>query len=299
MIIAGGLIVSRFVHYLAVSVLFGGALFPLYGLAQPKPDLDGPLTWLRPFLFGAALLGLVSGIAWFGFAMAEVNASASAVGKFMTIRNPEFAVWLFRLLLAVGLVLLLLGSRVAGRRFHAVLFGSLILLASIAWTGHAGSDQSSAAPVHRILDAFHLVGAGVWIGALAVLVRLAMIALNGPSDSGLRILHDALSRFSSVGSIVVATLALSGILNPSFLSSFRTAYGQVLLAKLAIFGAMLLLAAGNRYWLTPSLSRTLKTASGSQAITHALALSLLAETTLAVLALVLVAWLGILSPALR
>jgi putative copper export protein len=57
----------------------------------------------------------------------------------------------------------------------------------------------------------------------------------------------------SVRALLLASMAaLSGILNPSFLSSLRTTYGQVLLAKLAIFGVMLLLAAGNRYWPTPS-----------------------------------------------
>ena len=62
---------------------------------------------------------------------------------------------------------------------------------------------------------------------------------------------------------------------------------------------MLLLAAANRYWLTPRLSQALESNDGSAAATGVLALSILTETTLAVVVLALVGWLGILTPALR
>jgi putative copper resistance protein D len=300
-ILAAGLIASRFVHYLALSILFGGALFPLYGVAPPRTNKQRVPAWLRALLLGAALLATVSGLSWLVFTAAGMSGSLSGITDpailSMVIRNTDFGrIWVFRLVLATGLVLLLLGRQVPAWRFHAVVFGSLILLASIAWTGHAGSDASSAGLPHRIADASHLVAAGVWVGALVVFSRLTMIAVRQPRDEDLRTLHHALSRFSSVGTIVVVTLVLTGLANPGFLSSFGTAYGQVLLVKLALFGAMLLLAAANRFWLTPRLASTLESALNSEGPTRALRASILAETALAALVLLAVGWLGTLAP---
>ena len=286
MTLAGGLVVARFVHYLVLSILFGGALFPLYGFAQPKTDLGEPLIWLRPLVFGAACLTLVSGVIWFGIVYA-------------TVPGREFDVWIFRLLLATGLVILLLAKQIAGWRYQVVLFGSLVLMATLASTGHAGSDDGPAAPIHRILDVFHLVAAGAWVGALIVFACWVATALQRAQDSDLRILEQSLARFSVIGTMAVVTLSMSGILSPGFLSSFRTIYGQVLLAKLGVFIAMLLLAAANRYWLTPRLLQSLESADGSASATRALGLSILTETTLAVVVLALVGWLGILTPAIR
>jgi putative copper resistance protein D len=300
--IAAGLVVSRFAHYLALSVLFGGALFPFYGFASPRAGTQHMLAWLRGLLLGAALLAWLSGISWFVFTTAGMSGTLSGVTDpailSTMIRDTDFgSVWVLRLLLATALVLLLLPARVTAWRFHAVLFGSLVLLASIALTGHAGSDDGTAGLRHRIADAFHLVAAGVWIGALVVFARLVMMALRKLRDDDLRALHHALSRFSSVGTVVVAILILTGLINPGFFSSsLKTTYTQVLLVKLAMFVAMLLLAAANRFWLTPRLAATLDSASGLESAVAALRLSLLTETALAVLVLAAVAWLGTLSP---
>jgi len=301
MIVAVGLIASRFLHYLALSLLFGGALFPLYGVAPPRADKQHVPAWLHAFLRGAAMLALVSGISWFLFTSAGMSGSLSGIADpailSTVIRDTDFGrIWVFRLLLATGLAVLLLARQVPGWRVDAVLFGSLILLASIAWTGHAGGDSGPAGLVHRISDAFHLLAAGVWIGALVVLARLVMIAVRRLRDDDIETLHQALSRFSGVGTIVVATLVLTGINNPGFLSGFKTGYGQLLLVKLAIFGAMLLLAAANRFWLTPRLSATLNSRSELESAVAALRLSLFAETALAILVLLAVAWMGTLAP---
>src|SRR3981189_3115826 len=54
------------------------------------------------------------------------------------------------------------------------------------------------------------------------------------------------------------TLVASGLINDGFLvgsvsSLLTTLYGQILLAKLGLFGAMLALAAANRFWLVPRM----------------------------------------------
>jgi putative copper resistance protein D len=297
--IAAGLIVSRFVHYLALSILFGGVLFPFYGFAAPRADAQRVAAWLRTLLLSAALLAWLSGISWLVFTTAGMSGSLSGITDptivSIVIRQTDFGrVWVLRLLLASGLVLLLLPARVTAWRFHVVLFGSLILLASIALTGHAGSGVGTIGLRHRIADAFHLAAAGVWVGALVVLARLVTIAVRQLQGDDLRALHFALSRFSSIGPAVVATLVLSGILNPGFLASLKSAYGQVLLVKLVLVGGMLLLAVANRR-LTPRLSGTLDS-NGLKIAVGALRTSLLTETALAILVLAAVAWLGTLAP---
>ena len=78
MTIAAGLIVSRFVHYLALSILFGAALFPFYGSESPQ-DTQRVSAWLRALLLGSAVLAWLSGISWFVFTTAGMSGSLSGV----------------------------------------------------------------------------------------------------------------------------------------------------------------------------------------------------------------------------
>jgi len=280
--IAVGLIIARFVHFLALSVLLGAALFPFYGLARGNGDPYQRLTWLRPLLIGAAVLTLASGLSWFALMLPDV----------------QFGwVWFFRLVLATGLMLLTLSNRAAGGRIESIVIGSLVLLASIALTGNAGSNVGETAFQHRLADAVHLVASGVWIGALVVFSRLVTMSVGHDREEDLQTVHDALARFAGVGTIAVGSLTLSGMLNPGFFSSsLDSAYGQVLLAKLVVFGMMLGLAGANRYWLTPRLSATFNTGGQLKTAISALRASILMETALGVLVLAMVAWLGVLPP---
>jgi putative copper resistance protein D len=82
------------------------------------------------------------------------------------------------------------------------------------------------------------------------------------------------------------------------LTDFRTTpYGQVLLAKLAVFFGMLVLAASNRYRWNPKLGDALNSGLPRSKALTALRGSLLSETVAALAVLGLVAWLGTLAPA--
>lgn len=279
------LIASRFVHYLSLSVLFGAALFPFY--AFPTTASAPRLPGLRAILIASAALTLLSGLCWFSFGLADQRMSASDIAH-VSARDP---VWIFRLLLSAGLVLLLLIKRTPHRPL-AVILGSLALLASIAWTGRLESENPGTDMIYRIVDASHLLAAGVWLGALAMFLAMALRPLGAMRDGDLTMLHHALERFSGVGTIVVVTLIWSGIIHPGFTSLSSTVYSRLLLAKLALFGAMLCLAAANRFWLTPKLSRALEAERGPKAAIRALQVSLVVETVLGVLIMLLVGWLG-------
>ena len=299
--LAAGLIASRFVHYLALSVLFGGALFPFYGIAQWRSDLKHPPAWLPVLLRVAAVLALLSGISWLLFTAAGMSGSISGMTDpsvmSTVVLDTDFGrVWALRLVLVAGLLLLAIGGRMSRGRHYALLAGSLLALATIALTGHAGSDAGRFGFLHRAADAIHLLAAGVWIGALIILAWLVIAAVRSRSDDELSGLHHALAQFSGTGTAVVVALLVTGLINPGFLASLATPYGRVLLAKLGIFGCMLVLAAANRFWLTPRLAVALQSRTRSQSATHMLAASVTIETVLGLLVLLAVAWLGTLAP---
>src|SRR3546814_16044212 len=71
----------------------------------------------------------------------------------------------------------------------------------------------------------------------------------------------ALAWFATAGTVIVGLVIVTGIVNsyaligPQNMSGlFQSAYGQLLLIKLVLFGLMLALAASNRFSLTPALA---------------------------------------------
>ena len=295
------LILSRFVHVFAASLLFGAACFPFYGFSRETTDSDELPSWLRPLLISAAACTLASSVVWF------LVLAADSAGTLLRVTDdaivaPVLAtnfgwVWPSRFLVGTGLLLLLMSKGAGTGRSKTVLVGSAILLASIALNGNAGSNEGPTGFQHRLMDAVHLLASGIWVGALVIFAILAIHSgRRQRRDDDVRRFRDSLSKFSEVGTVTVVILTFSGMLNPAFfLSSLRTAYGQLLLVKIAIFATMLGLAALNRFWLTPRLAAALDSVGQAKAL-RALRASIVAESALAVLVLALVAWLSTLSP---
>ena len=72
---------------------------------------------------------------------------------------------------------------------------------------------------------------------------------------------DAVTRFSMLGMVAVATLVLSGAINAWIIVGtwqvlLATAYGQLLLVKIAVVVTMIAFACVNRLRLTPQLAAT-------------------------------------------
>jgi putative copper resistance protein D len=194
----------------------------------------------------------------------------------------------------VALVLLL---RLApGRRYWRTLAGlGAIGLGALAWGGHGAADPGAAGVVHAIADVIHLLAAGTWLGALLCFVLLLT------SDRAAEAQHQALKRFAGIGSAAVAAILASGLVNGWFLVGPRhldgliaTDWGRLLLVKLALFAAMLALAALNRLRLTPRLEASLT--GDPAAALSALRRSVALESALGLGVLALVAVLGVLAP---
>lgn len=242
---------SRFLHYLAVTTLFGGALFPLYiwrGAEAP----DAVARPLKVVLISAAVSSLVTGLLWLAFTAANMSGDVTAavepglVGAVLT--STDFGrIWSARLLVS----LLVMGVVWASPPKRTLVTSALagVLLASIALTGHARREAGVEGVAHILNDAAHLLAAGIWLGAfipIAITTRAAVAGKIDPTAAG-----EAIKRFSPVGMATVAVLAGAGLINAAIIvgsvdALIGTPYGAVLLIKLALFACMLGLAWMNR-----------------------------------------------------
>ena len=298
------IIATRIVQFAAAVVVFGAPLFLLYGLKGPD---RAALGWPRP-------LAMVASLALFFSAVAALMAQTAAM-----VGDPAAA--LDRAMMGSVMLETPFGLAIAARALAAALALALCLVlrpgtvlwlsltalgavavASFAWSGHGAATEGPGALAHLIADVLHLIAAGVWLGALAALALMLGPHAAPPEPAAARALHGALAGFSGVGSAVVATLVLTGLVNSWFLVGLdglsritNSPYGLLLVAKLVLFAGMLVLAAANRFRHTPGLAAALAAGATDRALA-ALRRSVALETALGLAILVLVGLLGTLAP---
>jgi len=301
-----GLITARFLHLAAAMALFGLALFPVY--SRPS-DADAPPARVsrlqRTLIFGTALLGLVSALAWGWFAIAGMTgammAAADPENLLTVLRETSFGqVWVARL--ALGGVLLALTMRRSSEHWTIVLLAGL-LLASLALVGHTQTSDGALWVGHISADGAHLLAAGAWLGGLLALGCVLMLARRFPSAGITAYAVAALVRFSGMGYAAVAVLIGSGLVNAWVLVGpptrlLTTPYGQLLLVKVCLLAGMLALAAHNRFRLVPALQRSKDSCPPAQSLLQALRRNVIGEQILGLAIVLIVAWLGTLPPAI-
>lgn len=304
---AGLLVVGlRWTVYAVLLTAFGLAAF---GMLPPRPGERGVVTLLRlPVPLAAlAIVGLVASAvqivamtaAMAGVAMVELDQqtlidliTGSAVGYAWLARMAALA------LLGVAALVL--------RRRPAALLGlaipsSGVATATLAWTGHGAMDEGSRGWIHLGADVIHLLAAGGWLGAIAALLLLLRPSVAADPAS-LAVAHRGLDRFSGMGTVLVGLILVTGIVNawlivgPAHIIDLPASrYGQLLLAKVMLFVAMLTLAALNRFRLVPALESAIASGEHRHAL-GAMRRSLMLEIGCAITILALVAWLGTLEP---
>ncbi len=304
-----GLIAARFLHFATVMALFGLAVFPLYNYAGRAGELPARLSqWLTVSLRLAALLAIASALAWGLLTVANMAGTISAAADLDTLlfvlRETDFGrVWVARLALSAALLALMLGRQGPKRQWGWVRpSAAALLLLSLAFVGHTQSRDDRLRILHMGADGAHLLAAGAWLGGLLGLGCLLMLARQSPSEHTVDA-RAALVRFSSIGSIVVATLVGSGLINAWFLVGSldklaTTPYGQLLLVKLCLLIGMLALAALNRFNLVPSLVRTKENGEPLSSSLQKLRRSVLGEQVLGLTIVLIVAYLGTMQPAI-
>lgn len=299
------IIAIRLAQYAGAAVLFGSAAFHLYA---PVADLSPKLAHrARVLLTAAAALLAVASLAaiaaqsvFFAGSMdgglARESLSAVAfqmdLGKAALVRAA-----------AAGAAVMALVAVTPGRLawMLAAVFGGVATV-SLAWMGHAGAGEGDAGRILLASDVLHLLAAAGWLGALVGFAQLLFVKPVTPELA--RALHSGLNRFAAVGSVLVATLIVTGAVNTLSIvglagvaTIWTSAYGQLLLLKLVLFATMLGLAALNRFRLTPALAGELDEAQPAPGALGGLRRSVILETLAGAAVLALVSWLGTLSPA--
>lgn len=290
-------IALRFALYVDLMLLFGMGGYALHTGGKAQAVGRGAMGWL-------ALAGIALSIAAFAFMIAEMMGGSlgdidGETLKFLLQDSAVGTALIVRLAALLLLVLLLLVAPHWGTAWvGAVLAG--IALGSLAWLGHAAASEDLPGTLHRAGDVVHLLAAGAWLGALAVFMSILVQARGSPA--ALHAARSALDSFSLPGTLIVALLIATGAFNLLMIVGWEgvlrlpsTRYGQLLIAKLALFLVMVGLAASNRWRFTPALERGIADGHTDGAV-RALRFSLRAETTAAIAILLLVAWMGTLDP---
>ena len=299
----------RFALYIDLMLLFGLALFGLYSL-KGKERTGGTVLNFGSLLVGTAVIGILLSMA----AMLHMAKTMSGMSSVMELHHHILQMmlmdtdvgltWMVRIAsLTVAVIAATLNQRAPALSLRLVTVCGAIALATLAWTGHGAMDEGSRRYLHFTSDIVHLLAAGSWLGALAAFALL-LRSNNLTGDLQIRLLARMLTGFESAGALIVATLAITGVVNyllvvgPVLETLTTSTYGALLSLKVFLFAGMLVFAAVNRFHLSPLLERSIQTGTHNVAI-NALRRSMILELSVAVIIMGLVAWLGTLSPEME
>ena len=301
------LIAARALQFGSAMILLGTPLLRLgvgSGFADAAAALGELDRWLRGLMLVAAILALVSALAWLDLEAALMGGGWEQAIDGETIRavllETTFGkAWIWHLGFAALLVAALLPAAPAATGGGRVLFLALAtgLVAGLAWAGHAVMVPGVT---HVGVQILHLLAASLWLGSLPALSYLLHRARSDAGGAWRRALAVILPRYSLAGCLAVAAVVLTGCLNSWFLvggfaALIGTAFGRVLLAKASLVLLMIAIAASNRFRLTP---RVLQMRPEERGAVTALWRNVALEQGLGALVIVAVSVLGTLPPAL-
>jgi copper transport protein len=139
-----------------------------------------------------------------------------------------------------------------------VLFAAMVALALTApLAGHASSHSPRGLLVTS--DLVHVLSMCAWLGGLVMLLLALPLAARAlATTESTPLLATVVGRFSRMALLAVTLLLASGILNAvvlvaSFDALVETGYGRLVLAKIALFSALLALGAFNQRRMLPQL----------------------------------------------
>ena len=234
---------AKALGYGAALLAMGGVLFVIVFAAHAEAPV---LRLARRIAIGAALVGLAVLAVRFGIRAARI----SGMG-FDGATDPMMLGFVWESPLGTAgswrgagelAILALLVPRVGQ---WIALAGCLAVAVSFAQVGHTLGEPRAAL---MALLCLHVLAASFWVGALLPLHRAA----HCPAGAGL------LHRFGNIAAfgvpvLIGAGIGLAWLLAGSATALIGTAYGAVLLAKIAIVSALVGVAAINKLRLVPAL----------------------------------------------
>jgi copper resistance protein D len=310
---------ARAIHFAATMLVAGVVFFAVFVAApawRSAVGNSGVAINVRTRLAVIAWIGLIlaaiSGAAWLVLTAAAMSDLPAAKifgdGVLWTVLSQTTfgRDWLARFALACALAATL--PALLSPRDHKspwLATAATILAAAfagaLAWSGHAAGGLGGEAIIHPAADLLHLIAAAAWVGALLPLIVL--FAAAGADDASITIARTATARFSILGIVSVGTLLATGIVNTYYLAGslpalLHTDYGRLLLIKIALFLAMVAIAAVNRFRLTPELLQEASIAASRDALRR-LRRNAAIEVLAGAIIIAIVAALGTMPPAIH
>jgi putative copper export protein/mono/diheme cytochrome c family protein/peroxiredoxin len=314
----------RFIHLASVLLLVGIFGFdllvarPAWKTAGAEASRDFPSFFKAQIRIARASLLLAIGTAILGLFIKVVTATGlSFFDSFHlsviidVLTGTRFGiVWLFRMALFGLLAFVMFGGLSAWfksdsawlRTAECVL--SATLLIAMAAASHASATEGLTILIQLAMDGLHLLAAGVWLGGLIPLAVFFSWAKQSRARWAALIAQQATARFSRLGFLSVAILLVTGFFNAWVLVSgfpplLGTNYGHLLLIKLGILLPLMGLASRNRWRLKPELSNLVNHNEFDKVpnLLAQLRRSVIAEVSLGVAILLIVAIMGITPPA--
>jgi copper transport protein len=128
----------------------------------------------------------------------------------------------------------------------------LAILVTVSLTGHAVSGRLVA--LAFTVDVVHLAAISVWLGGLAVLVGALLWRDAGADTDDVDAIDAVVRAFSTVAFAAVVVIVATGAVQSwrqlgGWDALWDTDYGSLLMAKVALFGGMLVAAAFSRSWI--------------------------------------------------
>lgn len=226
------------------SLLLGGLLF-LYWIARPSLELSGEAldevrrAGLRLFRASAIALAVVQVLYLYVnsavlMATAEIGFREAAGANFFVAGS---------VMLIAALLIALLARNCDNSALFLVAVLVLIVLGASVMTDHAASRVEGRAPL-VVLTALHVSSTGFWIGGLPFLLLGLYVNRDRAAQWYLT------RRFSRLALVSVVVLVVSGLcMSVAYVGSLQallgTSYGLMLLAKIAMLGAMMALGGIN------------------------------------------------------
>jgi copper transport protein len=205
-------------------------------------------------VLGARASAVLAAVSW--LAAVPVNATyqlgggLGLIGRGSTWSAVASTEYVVAAVVAVGVlaavVLLEAGRPTRPRRILAVVVAGLAVAAP-SLTGHTRAASPEWLVV--VADSLHLLAGSVWLGGVVALAAvLPLLAERGT------VAAEALARFSVIAAGLLVVLAVTGALLAwriigSWSGLVETAYGRLLIAKIATVVVVVLLAAWNRFVL--------------------------------------------------
>jgi len=210
--------------------------------------------------FAMRLLGLgwsVSALGGIGIIEAQREAAGLTVAGLVSSSLGMTAVERVVAIALTGLATTLAIAGSGALRRASVALAAAGAAASM-WVDVAASHAGAQAPVvvNLLAQWVHIVASGAWIGGLLVL----LIAIRGQASE---VKGHSVRRFSTMAGIAIVTVALTGTFRAvievgSFGQLFVTAFGLLVLLKVALFFVLAGLGAINRYGNVPRAARVLR-----------------------------------------